>query len=114
MTRNGRAIGDPAGRMTAEAAAEVIERLADAGPARDRARPGSGVRPPRWRPARRRLGRFFWSPSGPDEDACDVESGQVDGRGLLVADGDPSPPLPAVDAPFDGVELLVDLAVSGG
>lgn len=30
MIRNGRAIGDPAGRMTAEAAAEVIERLADA------------------------------------------------------------------------------------
>lgn len=29
MTRNGHAIGDPAGRMTAEAAAEVIERLAD-------------------------------------------------------------------------------------
>lgn len=30
MTRGGRPIGDPAGRMTAEAAAEVIERLADA------------------------------------------------------------------------------------
>lgn len=30
MTRNGSPIGDPAGRMTAEAAAEVIERLADA------------------------------------------------------------------------------------
>ncbi|MEU1216621.1 tyrosine-type recombinase/integrase [Streptomyces sp. NPDC005790] len=30
MTRRGRTIGDPAGRMTAEAAAEVIERLADA------------------------------------------------------------------------------------
>lgn len=30
MTRGGRTIGDPAGRMTAEAAAEVIERLADA------------------------------------------------------------------------------------
>ncbi|MGA5292216.1 tyrosine-type recombinase/integrase [Streptomyces pseudogriseolus] len=29
MTRGGRPIGDPAGRMTAEAAAEVIERLAD-------------------------------------------------------------------------------------
>ncbi|MFE0449100.1 tyrosine-type recombinase/integrase [Streptomyces fungicidicus] len=28
MTRHGRTIGDPAGRMTAEAAAEVIERLA--------------------------------------------------------------------------------------
>jgi len=28
MTRNGRTIGDPAGRMTAEAAAEVVERLA--------------------------------------------------------------------------------------
>ncbi|MGW1354856.1 tyrosine-type recombinase/integrase [Streptomyces sp. NPDC002409] len=28
ITRNGRPIGDPAGRMTAEAAAEVIERLA--------------------------------------------------------------------------------------
>ncbi|MFC9949973.1 tyrosine-type recombinase/integrase [Streptomyces prasinus] len=30
LTRNGLPIGDPAGRMTAEAAAEVIERLADA------------------------------------------------------------------------------------
>ncbi|WP_234043353.1 tyrosine-type recombinase/integrase [Streptomyces marianii] len=30
LTRGGRPIGDPAGRMTAEAAAEVIERLADA------------------------------------------------------------------------------------
>jgi integrase len=29
LTRGGRPIGDPAGRMTAEAAAEVIERLAD-------------------------------------------------------------------------------------
>ncbi|MET9347694.1 site-specific integrase [Streptomyces termitum] len=29
ITRGGRTIGDPAGRMTAEAAAEVIERLAD-------------------------------------------------------------------------------------
>ncbi|EMF30501.1 putative integrase/recombinase [Streptomyces gancidicus BKS 13-15] len=28
MTRGGRTIGDPAGRMTAEAAAEVVERLA--------------------------------------------------------------------------------------
>ncbi|MFF4874043.1 site-specific integrase [Streptomyces sp. NPDC000961] len=30
LTRRGRTIGDPAGRMTAEAAAEVIQRLADA------------------------------------------------------------------------------------
>ncbi|MFF0408334.1 tyrosine-type recombinase/integrase [[Kitasatospora] papulosa] len=30
MNRNGSSIGDLAGRMTAEAAAEVIERLADA------------------------------------------------------------------------------------
>jgi AcrR family transcriptional regulator len=38
----------------------------------------------------------FGSPSGPEEDTCDVESGQVDGRGLLVAGGDTSPLLEAV------------------
>lgn len=43
-----------------------------------------------------------------------MEAGQVDGRGLLVAGGDSSPLLEAVDAPLDGVALLVCLAVKGG
>lgn len=42
-----------------------------------------------------------------------MESGQVDGGGLLVAGRDAPPLLQAVDAPFDGVALLVSLAVEG-
>ncbi|ANS70670.1 transposase subunit [Streptomyces lincolnensis] len=42
-----------------------------------------------------------------------MESGQVDGCGLLVAGGDPAPLFEAVDAPLDGVALLVGLAVEG-
>ncbi|BDM74787.1 hypothetical protein HEK616_82740 (plasmid) [Streptomyces nigrescens] len=40
-----------------------------------------------------------------------MESGEVDGCGLLVAGGDSSPLLEAVDAPFDGVALPLGLAV---
>lgn len=40
-----------------------------------------------------------------------MESGQVDGRGLLVTGDDAAPLLQAVDAPLDGVALLVGLAV---
>lgn len=45
--------------------------------------------------------------------ASDAESGQVYGRGLLVARGDPTPLLQSVEAPFDGVALalLAGLAV---
>jgi hypothetical protein len=42
-----------------------------------------------------------------------VESGQVDGGGLLVAGGDAAPLLEAVDAPLDCVALPVRLAVEG-
>lgn len=44
------------------------------------------------------------------DDAGDMESGHVDDRGLLLAAGNASPPLQAVDAPLDGVALLVFLA----
>lgn len=53
----------------------------------------------------------FRSAGGPQEDARDVESGQVDRGCLLVAGGDAAPLLEAVDAPLDGVALLVGLAV---
>jgi len=43
-----------------------------------------------------------------------VESGLEDGGGLLVAGGQATPVLQAVDAAFDGVALLVGLAVEGG
>jgi hypothetical protein len=49
--------------------------------------------------------------AGPDEDACDVESGEVDGCGLVVSGGEAAP---VFDASFDGVALLVGLAVEGG
>lgn len=55
--------------------------------------------------------RLSTSAGGPEKDAGDVESGQVDGRGLLVARGDGAPLLQAVAAPFDGVALFVGLAV---
>lgn len=42
-----------------------------------------------------------------------MESGEVDGGGLLVAGGNPSPLFEAVDASLDGVALLVCLAVEG-
>ncbi len=43
-----------------------------------------------------------------------MESGEVDGGGLLVAGGDVPPLFEAVDAAFDGVALLVGLTVEGG
>jgi hypothetical protein len=51
------------------------------------------------------------SAGGPQEDAGNMESGQVDGRGLLVTCDDAAPLLQAVDAPFDSVALLVGLTV---
>lgn len=42
-----------------------------------------------------------------------MESGQVDGRGLLVTGGDAAPSLQGVDAPLNGVGLLAGLAVEG-
>jgi hypothetical protein len=43
-----------------------------------------------------------------------VESGEVDGCGLVVSGGEAAPVLDAVDASFDGVALLVGRAVEGG
>ena len=58
--------------------------------------------------------RFLFGPAGgPEEDACHMESGQVDGCGLLVAGGDPTPLFQVVDAPLDGVALLLGLAIVG-
>jgi hypothetical protein len=42
-----------------------------------------------------------------------VEAGQVDGGRLVVASGQAAPLLELVDAPLDGVPLLVGLAVKG-
>ena len=42
-----------------------------------------------------------------------MESGQEDGRGLLVAGRNAAPLLEAVDAPLDGVALLVGITVEG-
>jgi hypothetical protein len=56
---------------------------------------------------------LFGPAGGPEEDACHMESGQVDGCGLLVAGGDPTPLFQAVDAPLDGVALLLGLAIVG-
>ena len=49
----------------------------------------------------------------PQKDACDVECGQIDGRGLLVAGGDASPLLQAVDAALDRIALPLNLPVEG-
>ncbi|AUY53888.1 cation transporter [Streptomyces sp. CB01881] len=43
----------------------------------------------------------FGSTGGPEELACDVKPGQLDGGGLLVAGGDASPLFQAVGAPLD-------------
>jgi hypothetical protein len=43
-----------------------------------------------------------------------VESGQVDRGCPLLAGGDAAPLLEAIDAPLDGVALLVCLTVEGG
>ncbi|CAM5263245.1 hypothetical protein SXANM310S_02697 [Streptomyces xanthochromogenes] len=55
----------------------------------------------------------FGSPGGPEKDARDMESGEIDGRGLLVAASNTAPLLQAVDAPLDGVALLVRPVVGG-
>lgn len=57
------------------------------------------------------LHSFPESAGGPEEDASDMESGQVDGRGLRVARGDAAPLLQTVDAPFDGVDRVDHLTM---
>ena len=42
-----------------------------------------------------------------------MESGEVDGGGLVVSGGQTAPLLDLVDAPFDRVPLLVGVAVEG-
>lgn len=74
---------------------------------------GLGVRTAGQAPARAAQAVAFGSFSRPEEDADDVEPGQVDGGGLLVAADDASPLLQTADAPFDGVALLVGGGVEG-
>ncbi len=42
-----------------------------------------------------------------------MESSEVDGRGLVVSGGQAAPLLEFVDAPLDGVPLVVGLAIEG-
>jgi hypothetical protein len=61
-----------------------------------------------------RLVLSLWSVPCPDEDASKVECGLVGDGEFVGSRGHAAPLLEAVDAPFDGVPLLVGARVEAG